>query len=574
MPSAKDIEWFKQQFAAEIETAVAGGPFDLDMVVAIACQETGHIWQRLRKEANPLTRAEILTLCVGDTIDAKPGGGGRKAFPRNKAELLAHPKGQEMFAIARKALEDMAPHVPGFAGAVANNNKFCHGFGLFQFDLQFFKVEPDYFLQRRYEKLEETLGKCLTELKNAKAKIAALKTRPQLSDEEFAFVAIAYNTGGFKPSKGLLQGFKGPDGRFYGQNIFDFVRLSRTVARPGGSPQLAPPAPGHAIMAAPTPVAATGAFMQVDTLESTLRVRSEPKISAPPTKNVIGELPDGHPVRAVTGTRKNGFLEIETSLNGAHLRGFSAAKFLTAAPAVAEIPVEAPSPQPPASGIVAVHMPHKPNLVTRRTAVATAHSLNEPDQPGRSGTTANDLRTELAAIVDYLAVDKSAHKRYQPTGHATFCNIYAHDFCHLAGIYLPRVWWTEKAIEKLTAGQSVEPLIGNTIREMRANDLFRWFKDFGLRFGWRQTGTLDKLQQAANQGGVGVIVALRKLENLSGHIVTIPPETEQHQAERKQGVVTKPLQSQAGAVNFRYGTSSLNWWKGAQFADSAFWIHD
>jgi hypothetical protein len=39
------------------------------------------------------------------------------------------------------------------------------------------------------------------------------------------------------------------------------------------------------------------------------------------------------------------------------------------------------------------------------------------------------------------------------------------------------------------------------------------------------------------------------------------------------GEVIAPLQSQAGARNFRRGTGPLNWWKGEQFADSAFWIH-
>jgi hypothetical protein len=573
MPNADDIKWFKDNFGAEIEAAVDDGPFDLDMITAIACQETGHIWQRLRKK--PLTKAQILALCVGDTIDAKPGGGGRSAFPKTKAALLAHPRGDEMFVIARKALVDMAPHVPGFNGAVANKDKFCHGYGLFQFDLQFFKTEPDYFLEQRYEQFEETLGKCLGELKSAKSKIASLKTKPALSDKEFAFVAIAYNTGGFNPAKDLMQGFKGPDGRFYGQNIFDFIRLSRTVAFGGGAPELAPAPAGRAILAPPTPVAAaTGPFMKVDTQVSTLRVRSAPEISSPSTRNVIGELPDGHPVRAMTGAKKNGFLEIETSINGAHLRGFASAQFLVAAPAVGEIVVDVPAAVPPMDGLVAVHMPHKSNMVTKRAASAGAHSLNEPDQPGRKGTTPQELCAELAAIIDYLAVDKSTHKRYKPTSNATFCNIYAHDFCHLAGIYLPRVWWQESAIEKLLSGQSVAPLIESTIREMRANDLFRWLKNFGLRFGWRQTGTLDKLQQAANQGGVGLIVALRKVEGLSGHIVIIPPETDEHRAVRSGGVVTKPLQSQAGSVNFRYDTSGLNWWKSDKFADSAFWIHD
>ena len=26
-------------------------------------------------------------------------------------------------------------------------------------------------------------------------------------------------------------------------------------------------------------------------------------------------------------------------------------------------------------------------------------------------------------------------------------------------------------------------------------------------------------------------------------------------------------------VNFRHGTSTLNWWKSDQFAESAFWLH-
>jgi hypothetical protein len=32
----------------------------------------------------------------------------------------------------------------------------------------------------------------------------------------------------------------------------------------------------------------------------------------------------------------------------------------------------------------------------------------------------------------------------------------------------------------------------------KGNDLFRWLRDFGPRFGWRQTGTLTKLQEAAS----------------------------------------------------------------------------
>ena len=121
-----------------------------------------------------------------------------------------------------------------------------------------------------------------------------------------------------------------------------------------------------------------------------------------------------------------------------------------------------------------------------------------------------NLRSELATIIDYLAVDNVAHLRYQPRDGATFCNIYAHDFCHLAGVYLPRVWWTPDAVERLTRGEPVEPRLGSTIDEQRANDLFRWLRAFGPRFGWRQAGSLTELQTEANVGAVGVIVARRK----------------------------------------------------------------
>jgi len=569
MPNASDILWFKQQFGGTIRAAIAGTPFDVDMLTAIACQETGYIWQVLRKK--PLSTDKILELCVGDTLDQSAG---RKAFPKTKAALVAKPNGQAMFQIARQALLDMAMHVPGYAGAAAKADKFCHGFGVFQYDLQFFLTDPNYFLERRYANFDASLDKCLAELKRGLAKLG-WKTKTSLTDHEMACVGIAYNTGGFKPAKGLKQGhYNKSSKKFYGELLFEFIRLSRTVALPGQAPEIAPPAAGHAIVAQPSEVTASGAAYVVDTSSGTLRLRSEPKVSKPATANVVGEMPDGHPVRAVTGKAINGFLEVETSLSGALLRGFASKAFLKTASAGTSIPVVVPAAAPPSSGIVAVYMPRKPGTVTKRTAIAGAHTLNESGQPGRTGTTPDALRADLAAIIDWLAVDKTAHKRYQPRDGLTFCNIYAHDFCHLAGAYLPRVWWTPKALLQLSNGGQVKPLYGDTIDEQRANDLFRWLRDFGPAFGWRQTGTLDKLQLEANQGALGLIVARRKNDGKSGHIVMVVPETDTAHAKRDAaGAVTAPLQSQAGATNFRYSTGKLDWWKGDQFAESAFWLH-
>lgn len=567
MPDSADILWFKTQFEAQTQAAIAGTPLSVDFVTAIACQETGSIWAGLRRKG--LDAGRIAALCVGDTLDADKG---RSAFPRTRAELEAAPRGKEMFAIARQALVDMAQHVPGYAATAKRPSKFCHGFGVYQLDLQFFKVEPDYFLERQYEKFDASLARCVRELKGALQELG-WDEREALSDQESAIVGIVYNTGRYKPAKGLKQGhFDGK--RFYGEAILDYIRLAHTVATAGTLPVLPPPGTGQAVIAAPGAVTATGPGFRVDTSAGMLRLRREPRISTPPQANVVGHLPDGHEVRSITGGKVNGFIEVEATLSGALLRGFASAKFLQPLEGVPRIEPAEPEATPPAAGIVAVTMPRKAGTVTRRRDPANAHSLNENGQPGRTASAADELRAELAAIADWLAVDEAKHLRYQPRDGLTFCNIYAHDYCHLAGVYLPRVWWSAQAQLKLAAGETVQPLIGNTIFEVRANDLFRWLRDFGSAFGWRQTGTLGKLQREVNQGAIGLVVARRKEDGRSGHIVVVVPETDTQLAKRNAaGEVVAPLQSQAGSSNFRYGTGKANWWNGEEFAESAFWLH-
>lgn len=566
MPARDDIEWFKTEFGPAIGQATAATPFTVDMLTAIACQETGYIWSTLRKKG--LSTTEILQLCVGDSIDGKPDGTGRRAFPRNKAALVAEPRGANMFEIGRAALVAMSAHIPGYGSAVRNPVKFCRGYGIFQYDLQHFKSDPDYFLTRKYENFSEALGKCLVELKAALRRVGLVQ-RTQLSDMELAAVAIAYNRGSYNPAKGLKQGhFDGR--RYYGEHFVDFLRLAKTVGGAVTPPSMAAPAAGNAILAPPSPVSAGGVEYHVDTRESDLRVRSEPRIDHNrPRKNVIADLPDGHPVRAVGSAEVNGFLEIETSLRGALIRGFVAARYLKrghVTPFVAT---------PPAGSLIGeAHLPRKAGSITKRSEPAGAQSLNEKNQPGRCGTTPKDLRAELAEIIEWLDVDNSRHKRYLGGSGKTFCNIYAHDYCHLAGVYLPRVWWNGVAIERLGAGHQVQAAYGTTVDELRANDLFRWLRDFGQRFGWRQTGTLTKLQTEVNLGAIGLVVARRRIDGKSGHIVMIVPETESHSARRNaNGEVTAPLQSQAGVTNFKYGYGRAEWWRGEQFAEFAFWLH-
>ena len=219
-----DIRWFKTQFQDRIIPKLQGTPYSLDMLVAIACQESGEIWRVLRKKS--LTTDRIVELCVGDTFD-DTSNPPRRAFPRNKTALINEDaNGQTMFEIARQALKDMAQFIPGYQGVAQNPNKFCHGFGIFQYDLQHYRGDSRYFLERGYANFDTCLEKCLSELNTARNGIG-FGNKPTLTDMQMAFVAIAYNTGAgnFVESRGLMQGHGGN----YGKNVFDYLELAKTV---------------------------------------------------------------------------------------------------------------------------------------------------------------------------------------------------------------------------------------------------------------------------------------------------------------------------------------------------------
>jgi len=225
MKTKEAIEWFKKTFNKHLQAAVRGTPFSVDMLAAIAQQETGYIWGPLVDKK--LNRGKILALCVGDTLDADKG---RKAFPKTKSDLLAAPRGPEMFAIARQALVEMAKYDPGYARAVRNPDKFCHGFGIFQYDLQYFQEDPGFFLQKKWKDFAVCAAKCVQELKDA-LKSLGWAGKMALSDPEKVYVAIAYNKGSRVDTEGgFKQGYKSDEGKYYGENIEEYLALAQTVS--------------------------------------------------------------------------------------------------------------------------------------------------------------------------------------------------------------------------------------------------------------------------------------------------------------------------------------------------------
>lgn len=312
----------------------------------------------------------------------------------------------------------------------------------------------------------------------------------------------------------------------------------------------------------------------VDTIAGELRVRSTPVISKPPTRNVIAELPDNHPVRVLSDGAENGFREIETELSNAYVRDFVSARYLKKLVANSPPPVSAPMAAVGMT-IPAAILQADAGAIAKRTAKANAFSLNESGQPSRSGGGAQENVDSLNAIVDWLDSENTAHTRYISQGGKTYCNIYAHDYCYLSGVYLPRVWWEQGALLLISKGNIPRSSSGSTVYEMNANALHDWFNTFGPNFGWRRTFSLTELQDAANAGSVCIIASRRRDRTRSGHIVAVVPETPNATAVRKQGQVVTPVQSQAGARNFRRRAEPLSRMTGsAEYDAYAYWIHD
>jgi hypothetical protein len=259
-----------------------------------------------------------------------------------------------------------------------------------------------------------------------------------------------------------------------------------------------------------------------------------------------------------------GWRRVRADLQGTPVEGYVKA-FLLEKVASPSVPLSPVLPNIPEARL------RSPDPVRRNQSGdgARVYDLTEPNQPSRPGPTSAERAQQLGAILTYLHVSQSA--RYAAGAGKTYCNIYAHDYAHLAGAYVPRVWWTRKALMALATGQPVRPAYGTTVQELNANSLYNWFEEFGSDFGWRRSVELTEVQNAANIGQVCIISGQRKDLNRPGHICAVVPETGQHRATRKGERVTLPLMSQAGATNFEYG--GRVWWTGAQFAHFGFWIH-
>jgi hypothetical protein len=295
-----------------------------------------------------------------------------------------------------------------------------------------------------------------------------------------------------------------------------------------------------------------------------LNLRSTPRATS--SRNIITVLNRYHEVTKIA-EEPEGWWLLDTAVQGRHVRGYAVSRYLESDDSHA-------SDAAVVGQITAVHMGVKKGEL--QVGHSRAYPLAEPTPIARGGV-ANDVKAkQLLELVQQLDVEQS--ERYRPSTGMTFCNIYAYDYCYLAGVYLPRVWWGERAIARLSTGQEVVAVYGETIFEKNANSLYDWLIEWGDDFGWVRTLSLTELQSAANEGCVAIICARRKNRTASGHMTAVVPESQEFGATRRDGEVVRVVESQAGTTNYRFMVRNP-WWTStssgvAKYDGFGFWYTD
>ena len=302
--------------------------------------------------------------------------------------------------------------------------------------------------------------------------------------------------------------------------------------------------------------------MKFLTTATLLNFRRTPKIIS---TNIIAKLVQHTSVEKIEEYSKE-WWKVKVVYSGKQLEGYVHSSYLKKV----NQQVEETKPEKVDFKIPEVHLKSINNKATRNNQ-RWAFYLEENDMPFRNAGSISSKTESIHKIIDYLNVEQSL--RYAPKTTTTYCNIYAYDYCYLCKVFIPRVWWSSKALLDLSKGEKVDAVYAKTVFEQNANSLLDWLQTFGMDFGWERAFDLNEIQEAANKGKVVIVCAAHKNANSSGHITAVVPENTTHKSIRNAlGNVIQPLQSQAGRANRKF--LNQNWWLSANYRDFGFWIHD
>ena len=148
-------DWMLHNFEMVIATATSGTPIDVQLVCAIACQETAIYWLAW---VDTMTPHDVLARCVFDASGDAPNT-SRIAFPANTA-AFRNRMGDELTdmliaeANATRALRKLPPQ-----------QWVYKGYGIFQYDLQNLLTDAAFFEQRQWSDFGACMDRFMREMR-------------------------------------------------------------------------------------------------------------------------------------------------------------------------------------------------------------------------------------------------------------------------------------------------------------------------------------------------------------------------------------------------------------------------
>lgn len=131
-------------------------PLDADLVCAIACKETAPVWVSWIARLTPET---VLARCVFDASGDAPNT-SRGAFPRTTAEFRARAGDALTDDLINEANETR--RLRGYSPAAW----VYKGYGVFQYDLQHFPDDPDFFAKKQWRSMDACMDRFRKEMKS------------------------------------------------------------------------------------------------------------------------------------------------------------------------------------------------------------------------------------------------------------------------------------------------------------------------------------------------------------------------------------------------------------------------
>ncbi|MNF28758.1 hypothetical protein D3C84_94470 [compost metagenome] len=146
--------WLLKHFGDDMRAAVKGKLYQLEHLCAIVCQETAYKWLKWIDVTKPQT---IIERCVFDA-SGDSSQSPRSAFPKNTKAF------RDVYG---DSLTNMLINEANLTRKMQNMSDkqwVYKGYGIFQYDLQHIRTDPDFFVKKQWYSFSTCLHKVCSEL--------------------------------------------------------------------------------------------------------------------------------------------------------------------------------------------------------------------------------------------------------------------------------------------------------------------------------------------------------------------------------------------------------------------------